>query len=83
MRFDVICEAHGIEHRLTKPNHPESLEGQTTAQWTVVQTNGRVERMNCTTKEDEAERSIPGIGSPDGKRLHYDDHGQLRTHLPD
>lgn len=22
MRFDLICEANGIEHRLTKPNHP-------------------------------------------------------------
>ncbi len=22
MRFDVICEANGIEHRLTKPNQP-------------------------------------------------------------
>jgi len=22
MRFNMICEAHGIEHRLTKPNHP-------------------------------------------------------------
>jgi hypothetical protein len=22
MRFDMICEAHGLEHRLTKPNHP-------------------------------------------------------------
>lgn len=21
-RFDMICEANGIEHRLTKPNHP-------------------------------------------------------------
>jgi transposase InsO family protein len=31
MRFDMICEAKGIEHRLTKPNHP----------WT----NGQVERM--------------------------------------
>lgn len=34
MRFDMICEANGIEHRLTKPNHP----------WT----NGQVERMNRT-----------------------------------
>ena len=32
MLFDMICEANGIEHRLTKPNHP----------WT----NGQVERMN-------------------------------------
>ena len=30
--FDQICREHGIEHRLTKPNHP----------WT----NGQVERMN-------------------------------------
>jgi transposase InsO family protein len=30
-RFDMICEANEIEHRLTKPNHP----------WT----NGQVERM--------------------------------------
>jgi len=36
-RFDQICRAHGIEHRLTKPNHP----------WT----NGQVERMNRTIKE--------------------------------
>ena len=27
MRFDMICEANGIEHRLTKPNHPWSREG--------------------------------------------------------
>ena len=37
MRFDVICKANNIEHRLTKPNHP----------WT----NGQVERMNRTIKE--------------------------------
>ena len=37
MRFDMICEANGIEHRLTKPNHP----------WT----NGQVERMNRTIKD--------------------------------
>lgn len=36
-RFDRICREHGIEHRLTKPNHP----------WT----NGQVERMNRTLKE--------------------------------
>jgi IS30 family transposase len=35
--FDRICANHGIEHRLTKPNHP----------WT----NGQVERMNRTLKE--------------------------------
>src|ERR1700720_3353273 len=36
-RFDQICRANGIEHRLTKPNHP----------WT----NRQVERMNRTLKE--------------------------------
>ncbi len=35
--FDLRCREHGIEHRLTKPNHP----------WT----NGQVERMNRTIKE--------------------------------
>ncbi|MCI1530807.1 MAG: integrase core domain-containing protein, partial [Acetobacter sp.] len=42
MRFDMICEANGIEHRLTKPNHP----------WT----NGQVERMNRTIKEVTVKR---------------------------
>lgn len=37
MRFDMICKANDIEHRLTKPNHPL--------------TNGQVERMNPTIKE--------------------------------
>ena len=35
--FDRMCRRHGIEHRLTKPNHP----------WT----NGQVERMNRTLKD--------------------------------
>ncbi len=35
--FDRVCLRCGIEHRLTKPNHP----------WT----NGQVERMNRTTNE--------------------------------
>jgi transposase InsO family protein len=42
MRFDMICEANGIEHRLTKPNHP----------WT----NGQVERMNRTIKDTTVKR---------------------------
>ena len=42
MRFDMICEANGIEHRLTKPNHP----------WT----NGQVERMNRKIKEATVKR---------------------------
>jgi len=35
--FKLRCREHGIEHRLTKPNHPS--------------TNGQVERMNRTIKE--------------------------------
>jgi hypothetical protein len=42
MRFDMICEANDIEHRLTKPNHP----------WT----NGQVERMSRTIKEATVKR---------------------------
>ena len=42
MRFDLICKANGIEHRLTKPNHP----------WT----HGQVERMNRTIKEARVKR---------------------------
>lgn len=42
MRFDLICEANEIEHRLTKPNHP----------WT----NGQVERMNRTIKDATVKR---------------------------
>jgi hypothetical protein len=42
MRFDMNCEANGIEHRLTKPNHP----------WT----NGQVERMNRTIKDATVKR---------------------------
>ena len=40
--FDRICQQHGIEHRLTKPNHP----------WT----NGQVERMNRTLKDATVNR---------------------------
>jgi transposase InsO family protein len=40
--FQEICRANGIEHRLTKPNHP----------WT----NGQVERMNRTLKEATVKR---------------------------
>ena len=42
IRFDLICEANGIEHRLTKPKHP----------WT----NGQVERMNRTIKDATVKR---------------------------
>jgi hypothetical protein len=40
--FDLTCAVHGIEHRLTNPNHP----------WT----NGQVERMNRTIKEATVKR---------------------------
>ena len=40
--FDRLCWEHGVEHRLTKPNHP----------WT----NGLVERMNRTLKEATVRR---------------------------
>jgi len=40
--FDRACAQFGIEHRLTKPNHP----------WT----NGQVERMNRTLKEATVKR---------------------------
>lgn len=40
--FDRACQEHGIEHRLTKPNHP----------WT----NGQVEQMNRTLKEATVRR---------------------------
>src|SRR5690349_7460500 len=41
-RFDQICRASGIEHRLSKPNRPS--------------TNGQVERMNRTLKEATVNR---------------------------
>ena len=40
--FELLCRENGIEHRLTKPNHP----------WT----NGQVERMNRTLKEATVRR---------------------------
>ena len=52
--FDRICREHGIEHRLTKPNHP----------WT----NGQVERMNRTIKDATVKRYH--YGSHDELRQH-------------
>ena len=71
MRFDMICKASGIEHRLTMPNHAWNCEDQKTVRETVFPSNGQVERMNRTIKDATA------------KRFHYDDHDQLRTHLAD
>jgi transposase len=47
--FERVCGEHGIEHRLTKPNHP----------WT----NGQVERMNRTLKEATIKRYHYGTHS--------------------
>ena len=55
--FDRACQRHGIEHRLTKPNHP----------WT----NGQVERMNRTIKGATVKRFH--YDSHDQLRRHLDD----------
>jgi len=55
--FDRACQRHGIEHRLTKPNHP----------WT----NGQVERMNRTIKQATVQRYH--YGNHDQLRRHLDD----------
>mgnify|MGYP001951238245 FL=1 len=70
MRFDMICEANGIEHRLTKPNHPLSANASIRLPGNAW-TNDQVERMNRTIKDATV------------KRYHYDSHDQLRTHLAD
>ncbi len=66
-RFDMICNANEIEHRLTKPNHPWSHEDQKTVRGTVFPNGGQVERMNRTIKEATV------------KRYFYEDHDQLRV----
>ncbi|WP_281826644.1 DDE-type integrase/transposase/recombinase [Jannaschia rubra] len=58
MRFDMICQANGIEHRLTRPNRPCGLEGQKSVRWTDFPTNGQVERMNRTIKDLPPETSL-------------------------
>lgn len=55
--FNRACQDHGIEHRLTKPNHP----------WT----NGQVERMNRTIKEATVQRYY--YDSHEQLRRHLDD----------
>jgi transposase InsO family protein len=52
--FGIRCRENGIEHRLTKPNHP----------WT----NGQVERINRTLKETTVRRYY--YQSPDQLRDH-------------
>lgn len=55
--FDQICQQFVIEHRLTQVKHP----------WT----NGQVERMNRTLKENTV------------KKYHYTCREQLETHIQD
>jgi hypothetical protein len=75
----------GIEHRLARPDHPWSLEDQTTAQGTVVPTSGHVGRTNRTIGDGEAGRTtIRGIAFPlTATRFQSGRHEQLRTHLAD
>jgi hypothetical protein len=59
--FDRVCLRYGIEHRLTKPNHP----------WT----NGQVKRMNRTIKaatssyKPASPTSLPPTTAPSGSQL--------------
>lgn len=53
--FDKMCTKHAIEHRLTKVKHP----------WT----NGQVERMNRTLKENTI------------KKYHYSSMEELQKHI--
>src|SRR3546814_2530481 len=55
--FELACAKAGIDHRLTKPNHP----------WT----NGQVERMNRTIKEATVRRYY--YDSHDRLRAHLAD----------
>ena len=67
-RFDMICNANEIKHRLTKPNHP----------WT----NGQVERIPLTVcRQTVAGQRNRTIKEATVKRYHHDDHEQLRRHL--
>jgi transposase InsO family protein len=72
--FDRVCDEHGIEHRLTKVNHPlgdlpVAVPAGTDRGRRPRWTNGQVERMNRTIKEATV------------KRHHHDGHDQLRAHL--
>ncbi len=66
---DRLCQENGIEHRLTKPYHPWSLEDQQTIQWIVCPTNGQAERMNRTVKDATI------------KVFHYETLDSLKAHL--
>ena len=56
MRFDLICEANDIEHRLAKPDHPWSEESQAMVRGTIAPTNGQVEDLNRTINDATVKR---------------------------
>ena len=81
-RFDMICTANEIEHRLTKPNHPWSHEDQKTVRGTVFPNGGQVERIPLTVcRQTVAGQRNRTIKQTTVKHFHYDDHQQLRRHL--
>ena len=85
MRFNMICEANGVEPRLTKPKHPWNREDQKTVRGAVFLSSGQVERINRTIKHGGGgKRLIQWINrSRNVKRYHHDGHDQLRGHLAD
>jgi transposase InsO family protein len=72
--FDRVCRAHGIEHRLTQPNHPLgdpmiAVPAGTDRQLCCRWTDGQVERMNRTIKEATV------------RTFHYASADELERHL--
>ena len=81
-RFDMICDANKIEHRLTKPNHPWSHDDQKAIRGIVFLNGGQVERIPLTVcKQTVAGQRNRTIKEATVKRFHYDNHEQLRNHL--
>ena len=50
MRFNMICGANGIEHRLTKPNHP----------WTNGPPSQRLRAIACRATDGANEPNYQG-----------------------
>ncbi len=72
--FDRVCRANGIEHRLTRPNHPLgdpmiAVPAGTDRQLCCRWTNGQAERMNRTIKEATV------------RTFHYTSADELKQHL--
>jgi transposase InsO family protein len=83
MRFDMICEANGIEHRLTKPNHPwsnDQVERPPLGRLLCnrLPGNGTARSRKVRPKADPGDRRRLNV-----KRFHYGSHDQLRSHLAD